>query len=163
MTDTKTLAILIVDAGLYGAALQPAWHHVVLGTLNEDGFLMVTGQQLIDAGCTAADDTADHTEGWIAGNSFAFDADMYIVLNEDVQYSNLKLTGDSCYFMSCMDGAEVKGFHIDAALGGPDGYAVTGTEAHKFQPKFEDDEGIYLWPTDQVEVLPVITESTTLH
>lgn len=156
MSNTQIVAVLITDCGIYEAALSPAWHHVVLGSFNEDGFFTVKGSTLIANGCTNADDIASATNtGWTAGNDYAFDASQYLVLNPDVQYSNLKLLGDSVYLASDMGGKEVQGFHIDAVLGGPEGYAITGTALAVHQPKFEADEALYLWECEQVEVLPV--------
>jgi hypothetical protein len=154
MSNTQIVAILLTDCGIYDAEIAPAWHHVLLGTRSEDGLFMVKGSTLIANSCQ---DAKGGDTGWDADNEYALGAHMYVVLNENVVYDNLKLLTDSVYEASNMGGKEVQGFHIDAVLGGPEGYAITGTALNVHQPKFECDAALYLWEADQVEVLPVAT------
>jgi len=153
MSNTQIVAVLLTDTGMYEHTLAPAWHHVLVGTRNEDGIFTVKGSNLIANGCSAQVDKENGT--FDPDFEYAFGAHMYVVMNEDVQYSNLKLLNDSVYAASDMAGKEVQGFHINAVLSGPAGWAVTGTALHVHQPKFEGDEALYLWEEDQVEVLPV--------
>jgi len=157
MSNNKIVAVLLTDCGMYEQAIAPAWHHVLIGTRNEEGIFTVKGSNLIANGC-AATAVSDNDLGTFSPDfDYAFGAHMYAVMNEDVVYSNLKLLNDSVYLASDMSGKQVQGFHIDSVLDGPAGYAITGTELHVHQPKFEQDEALYLWEEDQVEVLPITT------
>ena len=154
----KTVAVLITDCGIYDTHILPAYHHVILGTFDEAGLFTVKGSTLIANGCTSLEQDSDN--GFNPEHDFFLDDSTYLVMNSDVQYSNLKLLDDSIYLESDMAGTEVQGFAFDAVLGGPAGWAVTGAQLHSTQPKFDDDAALYLWEENSVEVLPVTTHTT---
>lgn len=159
MTDTIK-AILMTNTGNYGEALAPAAFHVLTGRDDGNGAIMIKGAQFINMGCLELNKEEDNG-GWDAEYEYAILPEQYELLAASLEYSNLKLLNDSVYGGADMAGHECQGFHIDAVLGGPEGYCVLGTELHARQEGFTDDDFLYLWAVDDVEVLPVST--ATLH
>ena len=147
---TKTAAILLTDAGIYGDDIEQAMFRVLQGTIDENGTARVKGSEMILTGCMELQEEGG--QGWDPEFEYAIPASMYELLNDDVQPVTIKLLNDSLYDGAGVTGITVQAFHIDAVLGGPEGYAVQGSELYSTQDKFPDDAFIYLWEVGAVEV-----------
>lgn len=155
MTDsTSTIkAILLTGVGLYGEALGQAQFHPFTGRVDSNGVVLIKGSQFITAGCMPL--SADAEQGFDPDFEYAMIPDQFEVLAEEVVYSNIKLLNDSLYQGAGVAGTEVQGFHINAVMGGPAGYCVQGNQLTSICDGFTDDEFLYLWAEENVEVLPV--------